>query len=146
MSIKTAYLNALRKATLRRFDVLYFAVDLHDTVFKANYENGGYEFYNEDAKNALQLISSSPYHVLILWSSAIDSEKEKIVKFLEQYNIRVDFFNENPMEKNTEYADFSQKFYFSVLIDDKAGFDPDYDWYELSREIEKQFSHPFYIR
>jgi hypothetical protein len=33
--------------------------------------------------------------------------------------------------KNSEFQDFVDKPYFNVLLDDKAGFDPDRDWVEL---------------
>ena len=37
-------------------------------------------------------------------------------------------FNFNPAIENTKTSCFDDKFYFSVLLDDKAGFDPDTDW------------------
>ena len=37
-------------------------------------------------------------------------------------------FNFNPTIENTQTGCFDDKFYFSILLDDKAGFDPDTDW------------------
>jgi hypothetical protein len=48
--------------------------------------------------------------------------------WLASHGIHVDHYNCNPDEKNTPYADFSLKPYFNILIDDKAGFDPNTDW------------------
>ena len=44
------------------------------------------------------------------------------------YGIKFDYINENPLEVNSELSDFSKKFYFNILLDDKAGFYPKEDW------------------
>jgi len=49
--------------------------------------------------------------------------------------INFDFVNKNPSENNTSYADFSKKFYFNILLDDKAFFEPS-DWVEISEWIK----------
>ena len=41
-------------------------------------------------------------------------------------------FNRNPYEEeDTKVASFKEKPYFSILIDDKAGFCPEEDWLDL---------------
>jgi hypothetical protein len=131
MSIIRAIERAYRKAEERNYDKIYFAIDLHDTIIKGNYVNGEFDFINKDVKICLQMLSKREEVVIILWSSLLDEGKEEIRTFLEFHGIRVDYINCNPDEPNTSYADFSQKFYFSVLIDDKAGFDPEDDWYDI---------------
>jgi hypothetical protein len=54
-----------------------------------------------------------------------------VVEWLKSYNIHIKYVNENPLEKDTEYASFVKKPYFSIVLDDKAGFDPNHDWNEL---------------
>jgi hypothetical protein len=131
MSIIRAIEKAYQKAKERKYDKIYFSIDLHDTIIKGNYVNGTYDFINDDVKRCLQMLSRFDEVVLILWSSLLEEGKEDIRTFLEFHGIYFDYINCNPDEENTFYADFSQKFYFSVLIDDKAGFDPDYDWHSI---------------
>ena len=54
--------------------------------------------------------------------------KMEIFRFFENNNIKHDFFNQNLSVQNTKTGCFDEKFYFSVLLDDKAGFDPNTDW------------------
>lgn len=44
--------------------------------------------------------------------------------------------NSNPDEKDTKTGDFSKKFYFNILLDDRAGFQPETDWLEICRIID----------
>jgi hypothetical protein len=112
----------------RGYDTIYWAIDLHGTCLKSNYENGSYEFINEETIRALQKISDREDSKIILWSGCYPEEQQKIIKFFDDNMIKVAFFNENPLEASTTTGDFSKKFYFSILIDDKAGFDPYVDW------------------
>lgn len=128
MSIIKAIEKAYKKAEERGYDRIYYAIDVHDTILKSNYENGGYEFVNEDAKKCLRMFARHEEIRVILWSSLTENEKENVAIFLYDNGCYVDDINENTLELDTEYADFSQKFYFSVLLDDKAGFDPGTDW------------------
>ena len=128
MSIIKAIDNAYLKMNLRNWDTIYWAVDLHGVCLKSNYKNNRYEWINEQAKEALQLISRLPESNIILWSSVHHFEITQISVFFAKNNIQVAGFNQNLYEENTEVSCFDEKFYFSVLLDDKAGFDPDTDW------------------
>lgn len=108
----------------RGWDTVYWAVDLHGTVIKSNYESGTYTYISEEAKEALQAISALPETKLILWSSMYGPDQANIMALFKCDGIKVDWFNENPDAENTDTGCFNQKFYFSVLVDDKAGFDP----------------------
>jgi hypothetical protein len=129
--ILTAIERAYRVMHERKWDTIYWAVDLHGVCLKSNYENGGYSFINEAAKTGLQAISQKQENVIILWSSCHDHEKKAIKDFFSEHHIIVDYFNENPDEANTKTGCFDQKFYFSILLDDKAGFDPDIHWQDI---------------
>lgn len=137
MSIIKAIEKAYKKAEERGYERIYYAIDVHDTILKSNYENGGYEFVNEDAKKCLQMLVYFNEVRIILWSSLYDQQKSEIMQFLADHGIYFHSFNENPMEPDTEYAKFSEKFYFSVLLDDKAGFDPDTDWKAIMEWYER---------
>lgn len=129
MSIIKAIEKAYQKAESRNWNRIYFAIDVHDTIVKSSYSSGELEFINESAKHAMRLLSERPEVVTILWSSMYEYDFNLNVKsFFESEGIIFDFINENPMEQSNSYADFGKKFYFSVLLDDKAGFDPDVDW------------------
>ena len=53
-------------------------------------------------------------------------------------DIKFDYLNENP-ECLTEshQGDYSKKFYFNLLLDDRAGFDYTTDWNILVETIER---------
>jgi len=131
MSIVKAIKRALRVSVERNEPLIYWAVDLHGVVFQSNYHQGGYTFTTPKAIEALRLISQVPDNRLILWSSCHPEEYPAIISFLAQHGIAVDYFNENPEVENTPSGNFEKKFYFSILLDDKAGFDPDTDWEEI---------------
>lgn len=118
----------------RKWDTIYLAVDLHDTIFESNYE-GLSDVYMPNAKDALQTISTYQEIKIILWSSTYDSDISHYLEILKSDGIRVDYFNENPEAENTKGGDFARKFYFNILLDDKAGFEPS-DWIVLLESID----------
>ena len=133
--ISRAIARAYQILNERNWDTVYWAVDLHGTVLKANYENGGYEFINSAAARALKYISTRPESKIILWSSLHDEEWDKVVAFLKEAGVVVHYCNENPEVPNTDTGNFSSKFYFSILVDDKAGFSPN-EWDEVAKAVE----------
>ena len=128
MSIVKAIERAYSLLEERNWNTIYWAIDLHGTCIKANYVSGEYEWVNEEAKKCLQLISNLSESIIIIWSSCYEEEMYKLMTFFINDNILISFFNQNPYIQNTKTGCFDEKFYFSVLLDDKAGFDPDTDW------------------
>ena len=128
MSIIKSIERAYSLLQERNWDTIYWAIDLHGTCIKSNYISEEYEWINDDVKQCLQLISNLKESHIILWSSCFTNEKFKILDFFGKNNIWIDDFNRNLRISNTETGCFDEKFYFSVLLDDKAGFDPDTDW------------------
>jgi hypothetical protein len=112
----------------RGWDKMYWAIDLHGTCLHSNYANKNFEFVNRECIDALRFISELPETVIIIWSSCYDSDFEEVKKLFESHDIKIDYLNKNPIVPNTSTGNFSDKFYFSVLLDDKAGFDPMTDW------------------
>lgn len=136
MSIKKSIRDALKKYKDRNFSSLYVVVDAHDTFLRATYDpTRPFEFINDDAKTALQFLSAIDEVDLILWTSMWDEDAEHLMSWLAHQGIHFDDFNQNQYEDSTAYANFDQKFYFSLLFDDKAGFDPDVDWQIVIREF-----------
>lgn len=130
MSLVRAIKRAYSVMAERNWDTVYWAVDLHGTVITSNYESGTYEYISEEAKLALKAISNLPETKLILWSSMHLADQFNITALFKQDGIDVTWFNRNPEAANTPTGCFDQKFYFSVLVDDKAGFDPS-EWAEV---------------
>lgn len=130
----------IEKSYLRRKSLgdrkWYWAVDLHDTIFYSNYEvasSGG--AYFPGAKNILQLLTNNSEIILILFTACTPDALEHARKRFDKDAIVFDYVNENP-EVIHELSDFSQKFYFDVLLEDKAGFDGEKDWFHVEREYK----------
>lgn len=128
---------AWEKKEQRKWDYVYIMVDLHGVVLPSNYHSkNDLTFINPHAEKVLRYFSDADDIILIIWSSSHDTEISAVRLWLLRNGIGFSYVNENPLEKNTPYADFSKKPYFSIVLDDKAGFDPDEDWEELNRWIE----------
>jgi hypothetical protein len=125
-----ALIDALRKEWAkfneRGWERFYIAVDLHDTILKSNY-NGIANCFLPKAKEALQMLSVQPEVTLILFTSSHKTDIEKYLNLMIQNDIYFDYVNENPCEDNNALSCFDDKFYFNILIDDKAGF-VESDW------------------
>lgn len=142
MSILRAINRAYSVMKERDWDTVYWAVDLHGTVIESNYENGTYTYISDDVKQALQAISALPETKLILWSSMHGTDQANVTALFKSDGINVDWFNENPDAQNTTTGCFTQKFYFSVLVDDKAGFCPS-EW-TMVKNATLQLSEEFH--
>lgn len=129
--IKRAIDQALTKARERNWDTITIAVDWHDTICKSTYGETALEFY-EGALVALRKLSKQEDIKLILFTSSYDVPVAEFLTICEeQHEIFFDYVNCNPEVENTEYGDFSRKFYYDILVDDKAGFDPLTEWVDL---------------
>jgi hypothetical protein len=131
--------NAYIKTAKRGWDKVYWALDLHDTCLKATYtpnEPNTYEWINPYVKEALQRLVAHPETHLILWSSVHDAEKPHYLKFFADAGIRVAGFNHNPFEAGSESCGVAEKFYFSILVDDKAGFDHS-EWLHIPDNVDR---------
>lgn len=122
----------------RNWDCLYIAIDLHDTMMPSTYSNDMYGHYTlyENAKEVLQWMSNCDNIRLILFTSSHGEQKADFIhNVYKRYGISFDYHNGNPEVQNTETGDFSEKFYYNVLLDDKAGMEPLKDWLELRNNI-----------
>lgn len=140
MSIVKAVAKAYAVMQARNWDTVYWAVDLHGVCLKSNYQTNSYEWINEAAKRALKVISSLPESKIILWSSVYTNEMHNIIEFFNKEGINIHGFNKNFHENSNDVSCFEEKFYFSVLLDDKAGFDPDTDWDAITYYLQTQQS------
>jgi hypothetical protein len=119
----------------RDWDVLYVAVDLHGTIIN-NIDYNDFELYDY-AKSVLQWMSDNDKIVLIINTSTyIDDRFDFMCTMYNDHDIEFSYHNGNPEVRNTETGDFSEKFYYNILLDDRAGFDPLNDWFELNENLK----------
>lgn len=131
MSIIKAINRAYQLKEERNWTDIYWAIDLHGVCLKSNYTINSYEFINEDVVKTLLLIQSLPESKIIIWSSSYSEEKSDIYEFFLKHGIEINGFNHNVFVQNTTTGCFDEKFYFNILLDDKAGFNPETDWKEI---------------
>jgi hypothetical protein len=135
-SLRLVVEKEFSKAKSRNWNKIYIAVDFHDTIFKSSYNENTKLIFLPYAKETLQYLSLRSDIILIGWSSITQDIYLKNYKPIFDANeIKIQFFNCNPLEKNTAYADFSIKFYFNIVIDDKAGAIPK-DWKIIKQTFE----------
>lgn len=118
---------AYKTASERSWDTIYLMVDIHGTIVHNNYSGIAITPYPR-AIEALKMLSDRKDIVLILFSSCYPHEYHVYFDMFSCYGIKFKYFNENPVIPNTKTGCFDKKPYFSILLDDKAGFDPDVDW------------------
>lgn len=122
MDLKRAIFNAYLTAQQREWETIYLMVDAHDTLCGSNYKDTEEAFF-PNALEALRKISAFPEVFLVLWTSCYPKDGPRYLERLAAEGINFKALNETPVA-NTKTGDFTRKPYFSVLIDDKAGFDP----------------------
>lgn len=121
----------------RNWNTIYWLVDVHGVIIPGSWHReNDFQFIAPECKEVLKWISNKNDQRLILWTSSYKTELDLLKIWLGSHGIIVDWINENPTEEHTEYADFSRKPYFNILIDDKGGMDPMYDWLLIGKEIE----------
>lgn len=117
----------------------YWCIDLHGTIIPSgrdsNDQTDAHNFY-PDAKEVLQWLTARKDIMLILWTSTPIERLEGVWNWLNENGVYFDFFNQNPHAKDTPRSDFSRKFYFNVLLDDRGGFEPEKDWTAIKAELK----------
>jgi len=121
----------------RNWKTIYWLVDVHGVIIPGSWhKENDFHFIAPECEEVLKWISDREDQMLILWTSSYEKELMALYEWLKSKGIYVADFNMNPFEENTEYADFSKKPYFNILIDDKAGMTPECDWLLIGKEIE----------
>lgn len=145
MSILRGVSRAYNVAMERKHEMIFWCIDLHGTVLESNYSSDSFTFLNpEQTIPALQLISSLPESRIILWSGINDADRESVLELFAEHNIRVDWVNENPAVPSSGTGNFEEKFYFSILVDDKAGFNY-FEWRNVAEHafVKSREYHSF---
>lgn len=115
---------------------LYMLVDLHGVIISGEYNrlNVGAKIFN----GAIEVLSNWTKRediCLILWSPIYEDSLADIIPRLKEVGIQFDYVNKNPENKSGELCDFSEKFYFDIVFDDKAGFYGFSDWYKVKSAL-----------
>jgi hypothetical protein len=125
--ISKMFQNAFKK----EYFETYWAFDVHGVILRPNYrvEPLEAEFY-PFAKETLQLLSTRKDIVLILFTSSYPKELEFYLKIFEENDIKFKYINENPEVDSSmgNFGDYTKKFYFNLMFEDKAGFLPEEHW------------------
>ena len=129
--IINAIKNAYDTMHARKWDTLYWAIDLHGVCLESTYTVNEHRWISADAIAGLQSIDAQPENKIILWSAVYDEDKLPIVSMFADKGIKIIGFNENPEVFNTDVSFFNEKFYFNILLDDKAGFNHHTDWSKI---------------
>lgn len=135
MNIKKAILtNHFDAMIKKKWDKTYWAIDIHGTIIRPNYEAGNIpnSFY-PFAEECLEYLSDRKDIVLILYTCSHPNEIEEYLELFKSKNINFQYVNENPevVTQKAGYGCYDRKFYFNVLFEDKAGFDPEEDWLQI---------------
>jgi len=133
-NIKRAYDDMIP----RGWDTIYICIDVHDVILEGKYNrhNVGAQ-YMPNALEVLRQWTKRPEVRLILWSCSYDDATKDVLAGLADQGVKFDYINENPECPDTEMCNFSKKFYFNVLLDDKAGFEGATDWHLIEKELKK---------
>jgi hypothetical protein len=137
--ITKAFDRAFKKLKERDWDKIFVTIDLHETMIKPTYESDDvFEFY-DGVIDTLKMMSNSEKISLILFTSSHPVYRCEFMKHMcFQEHIYFDHHNDNPEVVNTSYGCFDDgKFYYDVLIDDKAGFDPEEDWTKIQQKLKE---------
>lgn len=130
--ITKAIKNCLRLAKQKGWDKTYWAFDIHGTLLHPTFRAGvvSTEFY-PFAVEVMQHLGRRKDIVKILYTCSYPHEIEQYIELFGKHNIHFDYVNENPDICTGAYGHYERKFYFNVLFEDKAGFDPLTDWKEV---------------
>lgn len=139
-SIVEAIKRTHKWADDNNWPIVYWAIDLHGTVFKPNYNRDAHNEFYPNARDCLRYLSEDDNNVLIISSSSWpDDLHEHAARFFDQA-IYFKYINENP-EVETDlrgHGYYYDKFYFNVMLEDKAGFDPDTDWKDILEYMKER--------
>jgi len=122
----------------RGWEKLFVCVDVHDVILEGKYNlmNDGASFM-PNAINVLKNLSQRKDIVLIMWTSSYPAPVENLQFWLKASGVNFQYVNENPECPNTTLCDFNRKFYFNILLDDKAGFVGETDWFLVEQELRR---------
>ena len=118
----------------RGWTTLYVLIDAHGTAIEPGHDK---VIFYDGALEVLEWFNRRSDFRTILWTSSHKDEIKAIVQAAIDKGVRFDFINSNPLEANSARACFDRKFYFNIIFDDKAGFEPKTDWFLVKKELQR---------
>lgn len=134
MNIQKIFRESFIRARVRGWDYIVVLVDIHDTIFKACWENEETYEYLPYAKAALQMMSKRDDIKMVLWSSTYPEKLKQYDDKLKSDHIYFDYINEFPEAENSTTGCFDSKMFFNVGIDNAFGFESD-DWVDVIKAL-----------
>ena len=127
-----AFKRALVGAKRKKWDKIYVAIDIHDTIVYGNYNvNELPTEFIANSKEVLQYLSKREDIVLLIYTCSHPEEIIKYVEFFNQHNINFKYANNNIDVPNNALGCYDSKMYFNVLLEDKAGFNAETEWTDI---------------
>ena len=136
-TITQIFESAFEAKMNENWDKIYVMVDVHETFMKPDCTGMDTEFY-PIALDVLRMMSDRKDICLIMWTCSSAEHREAYAKMCENYGVIFDYQNENP-ESGANFklgGDYTSKMYANVILDDKAGFEHECDWFELYKYFE----------
>lgn len=132
--------RAFSKALHKKWDKIYWLIDIHETIIKPNYDHDVIpkDFYPE-SRETLQILSGRPDIILIMFTCSWPDQIQEYQRFFQDHEIDFKYHNKNPEVETIEgrYGYYLDKPYADVILDDKAGFDWRTDWLLIKDNIHK---------
>ena len=118
----------------RKWPKMYWAIDLHDVIIPGTYSrnNDDRRFYPV-AQDVLSWLTSREDMCLILFTSSHEDSIQDIIGWMNP--IHFNYVNRNPECESNDLCNFDGKFYFDLLLEDKAGFEGMMDWGEIKEAL-----------
>lgn len=136
MSLQKSIEETFRLKKEKSWDKLYIAIDLHGTIIVPG-RHIKLQVYPE-AERGLKYLSTIDYISLILFTSTKIEQLEEFYIWCMHNDIKFLALNENPeCALVSKDGDYTKKFYYNILLDDRAGFDYVTDWDILIDTIER---------
>jgi hypothetical protein len=142
MSLIKTFENGYADAIRKGWGYIYVFIDLHSTLIKPNYKYNDIptELY-DGALEGLKMLHEAKDVKIVMYTCSHPHEILQYVEYFKGLGIEFDYINENPEVKTTttEYGCYDKKPYYNVMLDDKCGFDADYDWAPLNEFLANRY-------
>lgn len=135
--MKRLFFKTWNIALKRGWNNVFIAVDIHDVILEANYKAGDIpKTFLGMAKEVLQRLSKRSDVTLILYTCSHPHEILEYLEFFKENEIFFKHVNCNPDCPNTAFGCFDTKFYYNIMLEDKAGFEPN-QWEEINSALNE---------
>lgn len=137
-------LDTIKKEYKRKeakgWDKIYLFLDLHETVIYPDYNNKEPIKFYEHAKECLQFLSKIKEIELGFYTCSYPNEIEKYKIYFEELDIKIIHINNNEDVSDTRYGYYKDKPYFSLVFENKAGWNSENDWLPVFNWFKEYYS------